>query len=215
MADTILNGRGQYGTRGGAARYSLADYYLIIKFPNALASRISGNQNFGSSTDVTYDSLIEQENNLSTNITSELSSSDTTMTKDNYLIIGGTDSYVGSIEFKYKEQQWEVTGDPTGSWVHSKNRNRTGTCSLSMQQVAYKTAFLIKIFNIYFNDINSDNEDCILDGMDLYIVDRKGRKLMSADDCYIASVPQMAFGEKPKELSWEFNCGRIIYEDTI
>ncbi len=201
MADTILTGK-KHGA--GASRYTLSDYFLIIKLPSALISAINGNStSWSQSRNDNIGALISASDSKDVN---SLSTSET-------LLLGGEDSYVGSISFQYKTNAWEVTGDPTGSWVHTKNRDRTGTCSLSMNQVAYKGALLIKIFNIYYNDTSDSNE--ILDGFDIYVTDRKGRLLMSATDCYVQNVPNMEYGSTPRELSWTFNCGRITYEDTI
>lgn len=204
MADTILTGRGGHSTIGGASRYTLSDYFLIISLPTTLVNALTGSD-FGDSNFETINNY-DSSSRESVNGTLKLNSSNT-------ILLGGDDSYVGSISFQYKTNAWEVTGDPTGSWVHTKNRDRTGTCTLSMNQVAYKGAMLIKIFNIYYNDTARDEE--IIDGFDIYVTDRKGRKLMSAMDCYVQNVPTMEYGSTPRDLSWTFNCGRITYEDTI
>lgn len=207
MADTILTKRGQHSTIGGASRYTLSDYFLIISLPAELVEALNG-KNVGDST---FDDINNRDSSSRESITSALNLG--TNSTNSTILLGGDDSYVGSISFQYKTNAWEVTGDPTGSWVHTKNRDRTGTCTLSMNQVAYKGAMLIKIFNIYYNDTARDNE--IIDGFDIYVTDRKGRKLMSAMDCYVQNVPTMEYGSTPRDLSWTFNCGRITYEDTI
>lgn len=209
MADTILTGRGGHGTQAGASRYTLSDYFLILKFPTALTNAISGNSSLAGTT---WSSLTSLESSQANSIISELG--DDTLNSKNVMLIGGDDSYVGSISFNYSQDGWTVQGDPTGSWVHTKNRNRTGTCTLDMNQVAYKSAMLIKIFNIYYNDTSAETGE-IIDGFDIYVTDRKGRKLMSAMDCYVANVPSMTYGSTPRDLQWKFNCGRIKYEDTI
>lgn len=202
MADTILNGRSAHGSR--AARYTLSDYFLVLKLPSKLVKIINGEGSDATSYSLSRNDNFDIINGLTDDSGLALNSQTT-------LLLGGEDSYVGSISFQYKTNAWEVTGDPTGSWVHTKNRDRTGTCNLSMNQVAYKGALLIKIFNIYYKDTDSD----LLEGFDIYVTDRQGRKLMSACDCYVQTVPSMEYGSTPRDLSWTFNCGRITYEDTI
>ncbi len=210
MADTILTNRGGHSTIGGASRYTLSDYFLIISLPAELDEALNGTK-FGNST---FDEINKLDSSSRETITNILNlGTNATSITNSTILLGGDDSYVGSISFQYKTNAWEVTGDPTGSWVHTKNRDRTGTCTLSMNQVAYKGAMLIKIFNIYYNDTTGDND--IVDGFDIYVTDRKGRLLMSAMDCYVQNVPTMEYGSAPRDLSWTFNCGRITYEDTI
>lgn len=173
--------------RATMARYALTDYKVAVLLPDALRNRIFANS--GNAT-----------NNGTTNVGGVERTID--------FVFGGDDSYTQSISVQYRNQLFSVQGDATGSWVYTKSRDRTGSVTFSMNQVAPNVGTLIDIFNIYFNDI-SDTEGNVLDGFTLVITNRQGDTVCTCEDCYVTGVPNQSFSSTPSAQSWQIASGRI------
>ena len=102
-------------------KYSLADYQLTIGIPQSVAQRLG---------------LRDEEGNLLTSF-----------------VIGGPGennegSFIGQIVATRSNNLWETEGDATGSWVHNKNLNRTGTIELQIRQISDKVIELSQLTEV-------------------------------------------------------------------
>lgn len=131
---------------------------------------------------------------------------------DTPLIIGGPGenkiegSYVGQITVKRNKPLWSTEGDATGSWVHSKNLDRTGTISIDITQVSEQIVTLVYICSAY----ESVQED--VDGLTIEVKNTATQKVIaSCVDCYITQIPDHSFKETADKYTFEFTCGRILF----
>lgn len=161
-------------------RYALADYQVSIKLPDS----------------ITNSTLLTQSG----------------LKSDAPLIIGGPGetgiegSYVGQITVKRNKPLWSTDGDATGSWVHSKNLDRTGSISVDITQVSDQIVTLTYICMAY----ESVQEN--VDGLKILVTNTATQEpVAECDDCYITQIPDHSFKDTADKYTFEFTCGRIIF----
>lgn len=116
-----------------------------------------------------------------------------------------TGSFMGEITVERTNDTWTTEGDPTGSWVHNKSLNKTGTVTMQLRQVAddiIRLQMLAQVFE------NGDFPGCKIEvfaGTDT---------VARAEDCYIAKVPPQVYGDTAAMQTWSWTAGRISYPCT-
>lgn len=163
-------------------QYSLADYQLTIGINEDMAARLN---------------LRDAEGNLLTNFT-----------------IGGPGetgegSFLGQILVSRSADLFTTTGDHTGSWVHDKNLDRTGTITVDITQISDDIITLVQLTQI-FESIQTN-----MPGLQLTInsvISSASTTMITARDCLIQKLPDLPLGETAARLSWVFTCGQIIYD---
>lgn len=127
---------------------------------------------------------------------------------DNRISIGGDGSYLGSIKVS-TEEIYKVEGDATGSWIHTKSKNKTGSLSVEISQLADSTLKLTRLFETYFS------ADTITEGLTITISKAVGSgnssDVCTLIDCYISQMPDGSWEESAKTMEWKFVCGKITY----
>lgn len=164
--------------------YSLADYQLTIGLSDSIASRLGLRDSYG---------------NLLTNFS-----------------IGGPGengegSFVGQIVVNRTANLFTTTGDATGSWVHDKSLNRTGTITIDITQISDDVVTLVQLCQI-FESVQSN-----MPGLELTInsvASSTAATMVTGRDCYIQKLPDLTLAETAGKLSWAFTCGQIIYEHS-
>lgn len=121
---------------------------------------------------------------------------------------GQQGSFVGSISVARSTTTWTTAGDPTGSWVHNKNLDRTGTITLNLRQVSDDVIRLTTIARILENDMSEAA------GFKLEIFS-SNKPVAIAEDCYISQVPNQEYGDTAADQSWTFTCGRITFQRDV
>lgn len=163
-------------------QYSLADYQLTIGLSTEIATQLGLRDSFG---------------NVLTNFT-----------------IGGPGedregSFVGSIKVTRNTQLFTTTGDATGSWVHDKNLDRTGTIEVEITQISDDIITLVQLCQI-FESVQTN-----MPGLELTInsvISTTSTPVVTGRDSYIQKLPDLTYGETAGRLTWTFTCGQIIYE---
>lgn len=160
-------------------RYSLTDYILSIIVPDELREVFLG-------------------------------AGDTIDPNSNIISIGGDQSFVGSISISSPgSEQWTTEGDVTGSWVHNKSKNQTGTITVEINQISDKVRLLLRLFQTYYS------ADTVTEGLTLTINKAIGGgnqlAVANGEDCYLANRPDITYGETAESQDWEFTCGRITF----
>ena len=122
--------------------------------------------------------------------------------------IGAEGSYMDSVTVHMNEPLFTTEGDYTGSWVHIKNLNQTGTVQLSIKQVSDSIAIFKALLNAYRN-VDSEAR-----GMTLTLRDTLNNTVCVCEDCVIENAPDQAFGTTPQTQTWVFLCGKITFVDT-
>ena len=162
------------------SRYALADYQLVISLPEQLNNS----------------SLLQRSG----------------LTTDKPFVIGGPGetgiegSYVGQITVKRNKELWTTEGDATGSWVHSKNLDRTGEIDVDITQVSDQVIVLA-----YLCDAFETIQEAI-GGLNIQVLNAATQETVAeAVDCYIKKIPDHAFKDTADKLTWTFTCGRVMW----
>lgn len=127
--------------------------------------------------------------------------------ENNTISVGGTESYLNSVSAENTTNMWSTEGDATGSWVHNKSLDRTGTVTIDINQMSPQIANLVQILNAFY-DSESDN----VTGMKLVLQDRNMKNVFEANDCYIQKIPSQAFGQTAATQSWVITCGQLTFK---
>lgn len=117
--------------------------------------------------------------------------------------VGGENSYLESMSVSYRSTLWETSADNTGSWVHNQNLDRSGTVTLSLNQVSIAVAKFKKLCNLYFNASN------IYEGLTLELSDTDGNTIATCNDCLVTKIPDQALSNAAQNQSWTLTCGKI------
>lgn len=136
------------------------------------------------------------------------SSSETTDESANRISIGGDGSYIGSIKTT-SNTQWSTEGDATGSWIHNKSKNKTGTITVELNQLSDVVLKLTRLIETYYS------ADTITSGLTLTISKATGAgnsvDVCTGIDCYLTKQPDGSWEDSAKTMSFEFTCGKITY----
>lgn len=119
--------------------------------------------------------------------------------------IGGEGSYLDSISISLTNALFTTESDSTGSWVHVKNLDKSGTITVSVKQISDKVALFKALVNVYSN-IDSDAA-----GMTLTLRDTLNNTIAVCEDCVVSKIPDQSFGSTPSTQSWTFNAGKISF----
>ena len=124
---------------------------------------------------------------------------------DNKISIGGDKSYNGGIQLALNEKTWTTHGDATGSFYHEKNKNKTGTLTVNIAQVADNVLRLIRLFNAYYGS------DSTIDGLTITISRALGnnQQIVATCNSCMLNLPSLAWNATADNQSWEFTCGEI------
>ena len=121
----------------------------------------------------------------------------------------GNGSCTGQIVVSRNQNLFETEGDPTGSWVHNKNLNRTGTITVDIRQVSnYIVKFILtcQAFEAYQHRTG---------GMTIQLIpaftNEANQPIMTAIDCFFQKVPDQVMGPSAQTQSWIITCGKITY----
>lgn len=121
------------------------------------------------------------------------------------LSIGGQGSYLGQITLSLNENLWSTSGDYTGSFVHNKNLNKTGSCTVSIQQISEMISKFKTLCNVFYNN----DED--YDGLTLTLSTLDQTKIATCESCFIQKIPDQNFGTTSASQDWVFTCGAINF----
>ena len=115
-------------------------------------------------------------------------------------------SFIGSITVTRENDTWSTEGDATGSWVHSKSLNRTGSVRLSIRQVSDDVIYLMMIAQMFENF-------SLPHGMDI-VVFNGGERVAEAEDCYLTRIPEQVYGDTAVTQDWGWTAGRVHFPQT-
>lgn len=119
--------------------------------------------------------------------------------------VGGEGSYLDNFMISSRENAWETIGDTTGSWVHAKSYNRTGTASLTLNMLSTQVSQLTTLFNLYFTSSAVD------EGVEITLSDATSNTVVTCIDCYVQRVPDLNIQSTAGSRTWQFTCGKIVH----
>lgn len=122
----------------------------------------------------------------------------------------GYGSCVGEIKVTRNKELWTTEGDPTGSWVHNKDLNRTGTVEINLRQVSDQIYKLMQICQAYEGATRN------VKGLEITVnpVGDFGFPIIdfiTCEDCMITKIPDQDYRETAQEQTWIFTCGRVSF----
>lgn len=118
-------------------------------------------------------------------------------------------SFVGQIIINRSENLFTTEGDATGSWVHNKNLNRTGSITLELTQISDQVVTLIQLCQIL------ESVQSSMPGLELTVSSASSAvatTMITGKDAYIQKLPDITLADVAGRLSWVFTCGQVIYE---
>lgn len=132
----------------------------------------------------------------------------------NRISIGGDGSYLGSIKASNEKDMFTTEGDSTGSWVHNKSKDRTGTISLEINQLADVVLKLIRLIETYYTS------DTTTEGLTITISKAVGagnsKEVCKGTDCYVKKIPEVNWKDTADTIDIEFTCGMLTFSgDTL
>lgn len=122
----------------------------------------------------------------------------------NTIQIGGEGSYLNSISISLNSNMFETETDYTGSWVHNKNLNLSGTCEIQLNQLSPNIERFKQLCNIY-------RSSELYDGLDMVLQDLSGNTIATITDSLITKIPEQTFANTAAMQSWSFTCGQIKF----
>lgn len=130
----------------------------------------------------------------------------------------GEGSYLGEIKVTRNADAFTTEGDVTGSWVHNRNLNKTGTVELTIRQVANEVIKLILAANAYEFATNNTPAYKGIEGITISIsipqYEDVSTPFVTCEDCMINKIPDQVYGETAATQSWVFTSGRITFNPT-
>ena len=123
----------------------------------------------------------------------------------NSISIGGEGSYLDSINISRNTNLFETTADSTGSWIHTKNLDKSGTVSITINQVSDKIVLFKALMKAYYN---SDDK---VEGLSLTVLDGSANPIVVCNDCLLTNIPEQSFSSSPTTQTWTFTCGQIEF----
>jgi len=129
----------------------------------------------------------------------------------------GQGSYLGEIKITRSVEAFTTEGDVTGSWVHNRNLNKTGTVELTIRQVADEIIKLILASNAYESAIENVGTYKYIKGIHISVglpatYDGVATTFIECTDCMINKIPDQVFGENAATQTWVFTAGRIDFK---
>lgn len=120
-------------------------------------------------------------------------------------------SCVGEIKVTRNENIWTTEGDPTGSWVHNKNLNKTGTVEINIRQVSAVIYKLMEVCQAYETVSSRGSEGITITvnpagNFGIPVID-----FITCKDCFIQKIPDQDYTDTAKEQQWIFTCGQISF----
>lgn len=119
-------------------------------------------------------------------------------------------SCVGEIKVTRNENLWTTEGDPTGSWVHNKNLNRTGTVEINIRQVSGVIYKLMAVCQAY-ESVSSNGSEGITITVNPVFGGTAITDFITCKDCFIQKIPDQDYTDTAKEQQWIFTCGQISF----
>lgn len=115
----------------------------------------------------------------------------------------GSGSYLDSISLSVNNNQWSTVGYATGGWVHEKSLDRTGTATITLNQLAPAISQFKRMSNVHYNGE--------YEGFTMTLVDSFDNEVARCIDCYFTKIPDQSVQERSQNQTWSVTCGQIIF----
>lgn len=123
--------------------------------------------------------------------------------------LGGTgevaDNFLNSITFSTTGTLWSVKGNARGSYVFDKNLDKSGTVSISLNQLSEAVARFKQLAEYMYTHDDDSTLTMTLKSGD------EGEEIVTCTDCLIQSIPNQDFSSTSGDQEWVFVVGRINY----
>lgn len=125
------------------------------------------------------------------------------------IVIGGTGTYMGNISVSRNNNVYEVEGDNTGSYIFNQNLNKTGTVTLSINQLSDDVIKLKRIVEwCYTHEISPFTITVRSNATER---DSNVKTVCTCNDCLVQGIPPQSFGNTATTQTWTFICGEIDF----
>lgn len=126
--------------------------------------------------------------------------------------VGGQGSFLESFSFSGSDNMYQVQGDSMGSYVHNKSLDRTGQCSITINQVSDLNKIFLTFLNSCLVSDVTPNEGLTDESVTITLSDANSKLVVTCNDCYLKGRPTLSLGGTATTRTWTFECGEIIEE---
>lgn len=116
-------------------------------------------------------------------------------------------SFMGQISITRNSEMFTTTGDVTGSWVHNKSLDRTGTVELQIRQISDDVVKL-RMICMALEEAETQSDGILIE---VYNNDDLVEK---AEDCVIQKQVDDVLGESADNQTWTWLAGRVTFPQT-
>lgn len=123
-------------------------------------------------------------------------------------------SFLDSIRVTRSSDTYSTEGDATGSWVHNKSLNRTGSVTININQISTDVIILSTICKAFENT----KDKRFRKGMKVTVSPSYNPNLVVAEayDCFVGKQEDQDLGSSATTQSWTLTAGRVeIYPNAI
>lgn len=117
--------------------------------------------------------------------------------------IGGNGNYIGSVNVSFSNNLYELESYATGAYVFNKNLSRSGTVSISLNQLCEEVALLKRMINTLYGE---DHDAFTI------TIQQRGTNVVSCVGCYPSKIPDQAMEATAQMQQWQFLVGEITLE---
>lgn len=126
------------------------------------------------------------------------------------ITIGGNGSYLDNITISRTNNIYEVAGDNTGSYIFNKNLNKTGTITISINQLHDNITIFKRLVNYcYEHDMEPLTISLRTNNSNPLNIET----IATCTDCLLQGTPNQSFGNTATTQIWTFICGIIDFEE--
>ena len=117
--------------------------------------------------------------------------------------IGGQGKKIGSISINQTNSPYALKSFETGGYYYDKTLDRSGTITISLNQLAEEVAKFKTLLNLYYTgDYN---------GFTAVLTTNENVKVAECIDCLMTNVPNQSFGGSTGSQEWQFGTGQITF----
>lgn len=123
---------------------------------------------------------------------------------------GGRGSFLGQVTINRTANAWDTEGDHTGSWIHNKNNDKTGTVQIQVRQISDDVVRFAQICAA-FESSQENTPGFGLQVTSAFSNDISGSNVVATCiDCYFQKLADIELGETAALQPWVITCGQVF-----
>ena len=117
------------------------------------------------------------------------------------MTIGGNGSQVGNFSVSLNDSIHKKQTYATGGYVFSKSYDRSGTISVSLNQLSDEVGKFKNLVKLYYGGDYGT--------LTIVLTNNENEKVVECIDCLPKEIPTQSFGSDASSQNWSFEVGKI------